>query len=65
MTPRRKQLFVYMLERIERETGGKLTIIFDCQSAGIRNVELEAIQFIMQVFRLQLYVWVVYPVPSS
>jgi len=47
---KRRQFFVYMLERLDRETGGqKITIIFDCQNAGIRNVELEAIQFIMQV----------------
>ena len=50
MTPKRKQLFVYMLERIDRETkGDKITIIFDCQAAGVRNFEIEAVQFIMQV----------------
>ena len=66
MTPRRKELLIYMLERIGREDDGKITIIFDCQSAGVRsltkilkrshvplgifrNVEIEAIQFIMQV----------------
>jgi len=49
MMVRRKQIFVYLLERIERETGGKVTIVFDCQGAGVRNVEIEAIQFIMQV----------------
>jgi len=49
MMMRRKQIFVYLLERIERETGGKITIVFDCQGAGVRNVEIEAIQFIMQV----------------
>jgi len=49
MTPKRKELLIYMLERIGREDGGKITIIFDCQSAGVRNVEIEAIQFIMQV----------------
>lgn len=36
MTPKRKELLIYMLERIGREDGGKLTIIFDCQSAGVR-----------------------------
>jgi len=50
LVPKRKQLFVYMLERLDRETGGeKITIVFDCQAAGIRNVELEPIQFIMHV----------------
>ena len=36
MMVRRKQIFVYLLERIERETGGKVTIVFDCQGAGVR-----------------------------
>ena len=36
MTPKRKELLIYMLERIGREDGGKITIIFDCQSAGVR-----------------------------
>jgi len=50
MTPKRMQLFVYMLERIDRETkGDKITIIFDCQSAGLKNFELEAVQFIIKV----------------
>ena len=54
LTPKRKQLFVYLLERLERETGGqKITIVFDCQGAGIRNIEIEAIQFIMQVRRIR------------
>ena len=50
MTPKRMQLFVYMLERIDRKTkGDKITIIFDCQSAGLKNFELEAVQFIIKV----------------
>ena len=28
MTPKRKELLIYMLERIGREDGGKITIIF-------------------------------------
>ena len=38
MTPRRKELLIYMLERIGREDDGKITIIFDCQSAGVRSL---------------------------
>ena len=54
LIPKRKQLFVYFLERLERETGGqKITIVFDCQGAGIRNIEIEVVQFIMQVRRIK------------
>ena len=50
MTPKRMQLFGYMLESIDRETkGDEITIIFNCQSAGLKNFELEAVQFIIKV----------------
>ena len=45
MTPKRKELLIYMLERIGREDGGKITIIFDCQSAGVRFWRTEANPF--------------------
>ena len=45
MTPKRKELLIYMLERIGREDGGKITIIFDCQSAGVRFWGTEANPF--------------------
>ena len=47
MTPKRKELLIYMLERIGREDGGKITIIFDCQSAGVRFHAKKERQYIL------------------
>eukprot|EP00088_Acartia_fossae_P070015 TRINITY_DN9268_c0_g1_i2.p1 TRINITY_DN9268_c0_g1~~TRINITY_DN9268_c0_g1_i2.p1 ORF type:complete len:548 (+),score=161.37 TRINITY_DN9268_c0_g1_i2:124-1767(+) len=47
-----KRFFVYYLERLEREENGDLiTIMFDCRNAGLKNMDMEFIQFIIGVFK--------------
>lgn len=47
-----KRYFVYYLERLEREERGEeITIMFDCRSAGLKNMDMEFIQFIIGVFK--------------
>ncbi|XP_023342819.1 motile sperm domain-containing protein 2 [Eurytemora carolleeae] len=47
-----KRFFVYYLERLEREEQGDLiTIVFDCRNAGLKNMDMEFIQFIIGVFK--------------
>ena len=43
-----KKFFVYMLERLYREEKGEqITLLFDCRSAGLRNMDMEFVQFII------------------
>lgn len=47
-----KRFFIYYLERMEREEKGELiTIVFDCRNAGLKNMDMEFIQFIIGVFK--------------
>ena len=47
---RMKEFFVYMLDRLEREENGrKITIIFDSESAGLANFDIEIVRFVIQV----------------
>ena len=43
-----KKFFVYMLERLDREEQGEqITLLFDCRTAGLRNMDMEFVQFII------------------
>ena len=43
-----KKFFIYCLERVYREEGGnQLTLLFDCRGAGMRNMDMEFVQFII------------------
>ena len=43
-----KKFFVYMLERLYREENGEqITLLFDCRTAGLRNMDMEFVQFII------------------
>jgi len=47
---KRRKAFVYLLERLQQEeNGGKISIMFDCASGGVRNMDIEIIQFVIQV----------------
>lgn len=44
-----KQLFLYYLERIERETkGGKFSLVFECVGCGITNMDMDLIQYMIK-----------------
>jgi hypothetical protein len=44
-----KQLFIYNLERIDRETnGGKFSLVFECVGCGITNIDMDLIQFMIK-----------------
>merc|ERR1712080_699752 len=44
-----KQLFLYYLERIDRETkGGKFSLVFECVGCGITNMDMDLIQFMIK-----------------
>ena len=43
-----KKFFVYMLERLNREEcGEQFTLVLDCRTAGLRNMDIECLQFII------------------
>ena len=43
-----KKFFVYYLERLYREEGGEqITLLFDCRDAGLKNMDMEFVQFII------------------
>ena len=43
-----KKVLVYYLERLEREEeNNKISWVFDCKNAGLKNMELELINFII------------------
>lgn len=47
-----KRTFLYFLERIERTTGGdKLSLVFDCAGCGLKNMDMELIQYMINVFK--------------
>jgi len=46
-----KKTFLYFLERIERTTGGdKLSLVFGCAGCGLKNMDVELIQYMINVF---------------
>lgn len=47
-----KKFFLYFVERVEREENGdKLTLVFDCAGAGLKNMDMEFIRYIISVFK--------------
>jgi len=43
-----KKFFVYFLERLNREERGEqFTIMFDCRGAGLKNMDMEFVQFLI------------------
>jgi len=47
-----KRTFLYYLERIDRTTGGgKMTLVFDCAGCGLKNMDMELIQYMINVFK--------------
>eukprot|EP00096_Caligus_rogercresseyi_P012510 TRINITY_DN5263_c0_g1_i1.p1 TRINITY_DN5263_c0_g1~~TRINITY_DN5263_c0_g1_i1.p1 ORF type:complete len:483 (-),score=92.24 TRINITY_DN5263_c0_g1_i1:100-1548(-) len=52
-----KKFFIYFLERIDREDDGdQITLFFDCVSGGIKNMDIEFIQYMINVFK-DYYPW--------
>lgn len=52
-----KTFFIYMMERIDRENNGdQLTLVFDCAGCGLKNMDMELIQYMIQVFK-DYYPW--------
>jgi len=46
-----KKLFIYYLEKIDRETnGGKLSLVFECKGCGVSNVDMDLIAYIIKCF---------------
>ena len=46
-----KQLFLYYLDRIDRQTnGGRLSLVFECVGCGVTNMDMEMIQFMIKCF---------------
>jgi len=43
-----KKFFVYFLERLNREERGEqITVMFDCRGAGLKNMDMEFVQFLI------------------
>ena len=43
-----KKFFVYQLERLNREENGEqITLMFDCKGAGLKNMDMEFVQFLI------------------
>jgi len=54
-----KKFFVYYLERLEREElEDEITIVFDCRNAGLKNMDMEFMQFIIGMLK-DYYPWMV------
>lgn len=52
-----KRFFIYLLERIDREDHGDLiTLVFDCANCGIKNMDMEFTQYMINVFK-DYYPW--------
>jgi len=44
-----KKLFIYYLEKIDRETnGGKLSLVFECKGCGVSNVDMDLIAYMIK-----------------
>lgn len=47
-----KKFFVYFLERLNKEERGEqFTIMFDCKGAGLKNMDMEFVQFLIGVIK--------------
>jgi hypothetical protein len=47
-----KKFFVYHLERLGREDGGEqFSIVFDCRNAGLKNMDMEFTQFMINTMK--------------
>ena len=47
-----KKLFVYYLERMTREEGlAQFSIVFDCRNAGLKNMDMEFTQFMINTMK--------------
>ncbi|XP_059088816.1 motile sperm domain-containing protein 2-like isoform X1 [Tigriopus californicus] len=47
-----RKFFLYQVERIEREENGDLlTLVFDCSGCGLKNMDLDFIQYMIGVFK--------------
>lgn len=47
-----KKFFVYFLERLNREEkGNQITVMFDCKGAGIKNMDMEFVQFLINCMK--------------
>ena len=47
-----KKFFVYQLERLSREEGlSQFSIVFDCRNAGLKNMDMEFTQFMINVMK--------------
>ena len=43
---------MYYLERLDRSTGGdKMTLVFDCAGCGLKNMDMELIQYMIGVYK--------------
>lgn len=44
-----KKLFIYYLDRIDRETnGGKLSLVYECVGCGVTNMDMDLIAFMIK-----------------
>ena len=47
-----QKVFLYFLERIDRENeDGMVTIVFDCQGCGLKNMDMEFIRYMIDVLK--------------
>lgn len=52
-----KKFFIYYLEKLEKEEKGeRITILFDCSNCGLKNLDMEFVQFIISSFQ-DFYPW--------
>ena len=48
-----KRCFLYYMERLDRTTnGGKLSLVLDCCGCGLKNMDMELIQYMINMFKL-------------
>jgi hypothetical protein len=53
-----KKTFLYFLERVDREDeDGIVTLVFDCQSCGLKNLDMDFIRYMIDVLK-DYYPWV-------
>jgi len=46
-----KKYFIYYLERLQREeNGGEITVVYDGTGCGMKNIDMEFVQFIVKMF---------------
>ncbi|KAK3854841.1 hypothetical protein Pcinc_038699 [Petrolisthes cinctipes] len=53
-----KKFFIYWLERLEREENGEwITVFFDMCDTGMKNMDMELIQYMINLFK-NYYPWI-------